>query len=116
MRWRLKSPASRLFAQPFVQAKIKENVKAPLHWRLWGKSTGDRWIHSQRASNTDKVSLDYVLVWHNAAAEHTRAATIDILIHGKYEVFMAVLPFEREKLLANGETFLLGLEPNNLVQ
>ena len=26
--WRLKSPASRLFTQPFVQAQIKENIKA----------------------------------------------------------------------------------------
>ena len=28
--WRLKSPASGLFAQPFVRAYIKENIKAPL--------------------------------------------------------------------------------------
>ena len=38
------SPASRLFAHPFVQAQIKENFKAPHHWPLWGGSTGDRWI------------------------------------------------------------------------
>ena len=31
---RLKSPASRLCAQPFVQAQIKENIKAPRHWPL----------------------------------------------------------------------------------
>ena len=43
-RWRLKSQASRLLAQSFVQAQIKENVKAPRHWPLWGESTGDRWI------------------------------------------------------------------------
>ena len=24
--------------------QIKENIKAPRHWRLWGESTGDRWI------------------------------------------------------------------------
>ena len=33
---RLKSPAYRLFNQPFVQAHIKENVKAPHHRPLWG--------------------------------------------------------------------------------
>ena len=33
-RWRLKSPASRLFAQPFVQAQIKENIKCPRDWPL----------------------------------------------------------------------------------
>ena len=35
--WRLKSPAFRSFAQPFVQAQIKENIKAPLHWPVWGE-------------------------------------------------------------------------------
>ena len=44
MRWHLKSPASWLFAQPFVHAQIKENIKAPRHWPLWGEFTGDRWI------------------------------------------------------------------------
>ena len=43
-RWRIKSPASRLFAQPFVQAQIKENTKGPRHWPLWGEFTGDLWI------------------------------------------------------------------------
>ena len=28
--WRLKSPASQLFAQPVVQAQIKENINTPL--------------------------------------------------------------------------------------
>ena len=31
MWWRLKSLASRLFPQPFVRARIKENIKAPRH-------------------------------------------------------------------------------------
>ena len=30
--------------QPFIQVQIKENVKAPRHWRLWGEFTDDRWI------------------------------------------------------------------------
>ena len=37
----------RLFAQPFVQAQIKENTKAPRHWPLWGKFN----------SNTENVSI-----------------------------------------------------------
>ena len=41
---RLKSPAYRLFAQPFIQAHIKENIKAPRHWPFWWESTGDLWI------------------------------------------------------------------------
>ena len=38
------SPASRLFPQPFVRALIKQNIKAPRHWPLWGESNGHRWI------------------------------------------------------------------------
>ena len=38
------APALRLFIQPFIQAQIKENIKAPRHWPLWGEFTGDRWI------------------------------------------------------------------------
>ena len=30
--------------KPFVYAQIKENIKAPRHWPLWGLFTGDRWI------------------------------------------------------------------------
>ena len=41
VRWRLKSPASRLFTQTFIQAQIKENTR---HWPLCGAFTGDRWI------------------------------------------------------------------------
>ena len=33
-----------LFTQPFIEAQIKENTKAPRHWPLWGEFTGDRWI------------------------------------------------------------------------
>ena len=36
LRWRLKSPAFRLFAKPYVQEKIKENIKAPRQLPLWG--------------------------------------------------------------------------------
>ena len=56
-RWRLKSPASRLFTQPSIQAQIKENIKAPRHWLLCGEFTGDRWIPPQRASNAENVSI-----------------------------------------------------------
>ena len=43
-RWRLKSPTSGMFAQPFVQAHINGHIKAPRHWSLWRESTGHRWI------------------------------------------------------------------------
>ena len=56
-RRRLKSLASRLFAQLFVQAQIKVNIKAPRHWLLPEKSTCDQWFPSQRASNAENVSI-----------------------------------------------------------
>ena len=43
-QWRLKSPASPLFTQPFIRAQIKENIKTPHHWLLCGEFTGDLWI------------------------------------------------------------------------
>ena len=43
-RWRLKSPVLWVFTQPSIQAQIKENIKAPRHWPLWGEFTGDRRI------------------------------------------------------------------------
>ena len=56
--WRcLKSPASRLFTQPFIQAQIKETIKASRHWSLWGEVIGDRWIPAQRASNAENISI-----------------------------------------------------------
>ena len=41
-RYRLKSLALLLFTQPFIQAQIKENIKAPRHWTLCVEFTGDR--------------------------------------------------------------------------
>ena len=50
-RWRLKSPASQLFNQKFIKAQIKENIKAPRHWPLWGE------FPAQRTSNAENVSI-----------------------------------------------------------
>ena len=36
--------SSRLFTLPFIQAQIKENIKALRHWPLCGEITGHRWI------------------------------------------------------------------------
>ena len=52
-----------LFAQKFVQAQIKENIKALRHWRLWGEFTRDCWIAHTRASNTQNNSI----WWHRHA-------------------------------------------------
>ena len=41
-RWRLKSLALPLCTQSFIQAQIKEHIKAPRYWPLRGEFTGDR--------------------------------------------------------------------------
>ena len=57
-RWRLKSPASRLFTQPFIQTQIKENIKGPRrHWPLYGEFTGTGEFPAQRASYAENVSI-----------------------------------------------------------
>ena len=50
-----KSPASRLFTQAFIQAQIKENIKAPRHWPLWGEFACE--FPAQRTSNKENVSI-----------------------------------------------------------
>ena len=55
--WHLKSPATRLFTQPFVQVEIKENIKAPRHWPLWGESPVAGKFSAQWASNAEKVYI-----------------------------------------------------------
>ena len=40
----MSSQITGMFAQPFIQAEIKENIKALRHWPLCGEFTSDRWI------------------------------------------------------------------------
>ena len=54
-RPRLKSPASRLFTQPFIQTPIKKIIKAPRHRPLWGGLTGE--FPTQRAIDAENVSI-----------------------------------------------------------
>ena len=49
--WRLKSLATWLFTQPFIQAQIKENLKVPHHWPLCGE------FPAQMASNAENISI-----------------------------------------------------------
>ena len=61
--------------QPFVQAQINENIKAPRHWLLWGEFTADRWIpltkgqwrgkcfHLMTSSCMVRKSWDKVMTW-----------------------------------------------------
>ena len=59
--WRLKSPASPLFTQSFIQTQIKENIKAPRRWPLCGNSPGTGEFPAQMASNVENISI----WWHH---------------------------------------------------
>ena len=56
-RWLLKSPASGLFTQLFIQVQIKENTKASRHWPLCVEFTGTGEFPAQRASYAENVSI-----------------------------------------------------------
>ena len=70
--------ASRLFTQLFVQAQIKENIKALRHWALWGEFTGPRCEQS-----TQFISYGYVrsIMWF---AISLNASPLSIAYMGRY--------------------------------
>ena len=72
-RWRLKSPASRLFTQPFIKTQIKENFKAPRHWPLCREFTGTGEFPAQRASYAENVAI----WWRHHAMENKYTWNLD---------------------------------------
>ena len=63
LQWRHNEPDALLNHQrfdclpkPFVQAQLKENIKAPRHWPLCGNLPVTDEIPAQRASSTENVS------------------------------------------------------------
>ena len=57
-RWRLKSPASRLFTQPFIQAQVKKNIRKLRVTDLCeGNSPVAGEFPAQMASNAENVSI-----------------------------------------------------------
>ena len=53
-----------IVAQMIVREQIKENIKAPRHWSLWGEPLVTGGFHSQRASNAENVSIG----WYRATS------------------------------------------------
>ena len=78
-RWRLKSLASRLFTQAFVQAQIKENIKAPRHWPLWGEITDDQWFPRTKGQYRGNVSI----WWQHHGPPQTGCACGMLWLHGQ---------------------------------
>ena len=56
----LKSPATLLSLKLFVQAHIRENIKAPRHWPLWGNQPVTGGISSQRASKAEAFACSTI--------------------------------------------------------
>ena len=56
-QWRLKSPTYRLFAQPFVQAHIEQNIILRVTGLCERNPLVTGGFPSQRASNAEKVSI-----------------------------------------------------------
>ena len=72
-----------MFVESFVQAQIKENMKVPRHWPLWGESTGDRGFSlQQRASNTANVSI----WWRH----HVKTPCWNVTVKGLYTKYISI--------------------------
>ena len=66
MRWRIKSPAPRLFIQPFIQAQIKENIKLRITGLCEGNSPVTGEFPAQMASNAENGSIwwrHHIITW-----------------------------------------------------
>ena len=68
--WRLKSPASRLFARPIVLTHIEENTKHPRYWPLWGEYTGDWWVPLTKGQWRGKCFHPMTSSWTKIAQIH----------------------------------------------
>ena len=44
-----------VYSTVLYKAQIKENIKAPRHWPLWGEFTDDRWIPRIKGPVTRKM-------------------------------------------------------------
>ena len=77
-RWRLKSSASRLFTQPFIQAQIKENINSPRNWLLWGEFTSERWISSTKGQYRGKCFHLMMSSWFCRFEHHLFTGIVNI--------------------------------------
>ena len=88
---RLKSPASQLFTQPIIQKQIKENIKAPHHWPLWGEFTSDRWIPRTKGQLRGKCFHLMTLSWCSSVETNSSIAIkTDVLKIRIYYFFMPI--------------------------
>ena len=95
MRQRFKSPASRLFTQPFIQTQIKENIKAPRHWPLRGNSPVTGEFPAEMASNAENVSIG----WRHHIYSKWVSGVISVWRHRLTGTTIPIKKIKRQKLL-----------------
>ena len=94
---------------PFIQTQIKENIKAPRHWPLYGEFTGTGEFPAQRASYAENVSnwwRHHVLQIRKATNGYiTEQSFSNININTKKPLMAAGLQFlPLEKMLVTTHT------------
>ena len=116
--WRPKSPASRLFTQPFLLVQIKENIKAPRHWLLCGELI-HRWpVNSPRKGPVtrkmfpfDDVIMDITYgmgaTWVNIMLERVGNPTLYIPMSVTCFVFRFMYSFHHMLVSVEKRTFIL---------
>ena len=52
-RWSLKITSVSIVCSTVCSGPDQRKHQSSAHWPLWGESTGDRWVPSQRASNAE---------------------------------------------------------------
>ena len=88
-RWRLKSPASRLFTLPLIQAQIKKTSKLRVIGLCAGNSPVTGEFPAQRASNAENVSIWWRHHEYHMCCLHF-PATIGHTIIGNPETFFMI--------------------------
>ena len=69
-----------IFTQPFIQAQMKENIKAPRHWPLCGEFTGDRWIPRTNVLRVRLMTSSSLTKMPTKMAAHPIHQFIEILL------------------------------------
>ena len=78
---------SRLFTRPFIQAQIKENIKAPRHWPFAGNSPVTGEFPSQRASNAENLSI----WWRHHASYICGHRLIILRLARNYQYYLSLI-------------------------
>ena len=84
------APASRLFTQPFIQAQIKENIKAPRDWPLCGEFTGPGEFPTHKGPVTRKC---FHLMTSSCLMTYARGCVVLCFVYFGYQILCALYTF-----------------------